>query len=782
MASRFLVGTGSRTWTNADTSIWSDTSGGASGASVPGVNDTVTFDSNSGTGTVTINYSPSLQSLTCTSANITLSAGANTFTLAGVALAWDWQAGTFTAGTSTVSMVAVGFYFINATGMSFYNLNRTGTAVKTDGLQLNSDVTVTNTLTLAGNSTINRLVIRSSDVSVQRTFTANGTIAASNLDIQDIIGAGSASWDLSGATGGSSDRGHNTNITFTAAATQTANGTTSFSWSTAARWSGSPGRVPLAQDDVVVANAFGASQTITMDMLVLGHDVSFSGVTGSPALTVSTGIAGNIYGDLTLDADLGTITLNAAIRLTGTGSHTITTDGKSITGGASVLQVFSNGGTYTLQDDMVISTTGGLQVLAGTFNTNDNDITATLLVVGFNLGVLPVVVNLGASTLTSTSTAVATVWNSNNTGGLTTINAGTSIIRLLGATTNTRTFAGAGHTYNIVRYGVGNSTGAFVITGDNTFNELNVFDNFGPKTLTFTAGSTQTITDWDVSGASHGNITVNSSTNGTTYNLVGSGTPSADYLTIRDANASGVSWYAGNNSSDAGNNTGWRFMDPVFDKFNYLHSKQSQANDTSYTFTAADLGDAAGDRYIIVAVSGRKAGAATPTITSVTIGGVSATIAVQHFNTVSDTNIAGIAIALVPTGTTGDIVVVFPATQVRCAVGVYRATGLSSITASDTDSATVGPSVTLDVPANGFAIGTGLTAATTTATWTELTEKQDASFVEAGTSYTTAYKEYATAQTALAMGVDWGSETQAVAVFASWGFSNAKLLALLGVG
>lgn len=50
---------------------------------------------------------------------------------------------------------------------------------------------------------------------------------------------------------------------FTTAATQTANGTTSFSWSTAARWTS---RVPLPQDNVVINNAFGTSQTVTQDM------------------------------------------------------------------------------------------------------------------------------------------------------------------------------------------------------------------------------------------------------------------------------------------------------------------------------------------------------------------------------------------------------------------------------------------------------------------------------------------------------------------------------------
>lgn len=54
MASRFWVG-GTGTWDASDTSHWAATTGGASGASVPGTADTVTFDGSSGGGTCTVN-------------------------------------------------------------------------------------------------------------------------------------------------------------------------------------------------------------------------------------------------------------------------------------------------------------------------------------------------------------------------------------------------------------------------------------------------------------------------------------------------------------------------------------------------------------------------------------------------------------------------------------------------------------------------------------------------------------------------------------------------------
>jgi len=82
MANRYWVG-GTGTWSSGSTTNWSATSGGASGASVPGASDAVIFDGSSGTGTVTLNYNPTIQTLNtslfpsasvlnCASATITL--------------------------------------------------------------------------------------------------------------------------------------------------------------------------------------------------------------------------------------------------------------------------------------------------------------------------------------------------------------------------------------------------------------------------------------------------------------------------------------------------------------------------------------------------------------------------------------------------------------------------------------------------------------------------------------------------------------------------------------
>lgn len=79
MAARFWVTGGTGNWN--DTSNWSLLSGSISGASVPGSADTATFDASSGSGTVTLDISADIQTLTMTGFTGTLAFGTNTISL-----------------------------------------------------------------------------------------------------------------------------------------------------------------------------------------------------------------------------------------------------------------------------------------------------------------------------------------------------------------------------------------------------------------------------------------------------------------------------------------------------------------------------------------------------------------------------------------------------------------------------------------------------------------------------------------------------------------------------
>lgn len=203
----------------------------------------------------------------------------------------------------------------------------------------------------------------------------------------------------------------------------------------------------------------------------------------------------------------------------------------------------------------------------------------------------------------------------------------------------------------------------------------------------------------------------------------------------------------------------------------FKQSTTDIADSNSYTFSSQDFGTAEAGRYIIIGIISRKSTTAA-TITGVTIGGVTATIVVQRTNTITNTDVAGIAIALVPDGATGNIVVTFSATMLRCAISVYRAVGLSSATPTDSDGSTASaPSVALDVPAGGFAIGMALTSATTTTSWTGLTENVDAT-LETYVTYSSALQEFASAETGRTMTATFGSSNESAGVFASWQFST----------
>jgi len=72
------------------------------------------------------------------------------------------------------------------------------------------------------------------------------------------------------------------------------------------------------------------------------------------------------------------------------------------------------------------------------------------------------------------------------------------------------------------------------------------------------------VTNFNVSGTAGNLVTLQSTTSGTQFTLSkASGTVSRDYLSIKDSNATGgATWYAGANSTNVSNNSGWTFTAP----------------------------------------------------------------------------------------------------------------------------------------------------------------------------------------------------------------------------
>lgn len=413
------------------------------------------------------------------------------------------------------------------------NLTRTGTATKTDSVTFTSGttVTVTDTLTLAGNSATNRLLVQSSTLGSAATLNA-ATVSVSNADFMDITGAGAGSWDLSGATGGSGDCGGNTDITFTAPATQTS--TKAGNWSDATMWTS---RVPLPQDDV------NCSHNVTVDMPRIGKSVTF---TGTPTVTLSNDAS--CYGSLTLAVGMTYAPGSNRNYFRGRGSYTITSSGNII----SSIGVTAPGGTLTFNDDAAVSSR--IVLFNGGIDFNDKNITTSDFQSGYST-VRSLYLGNGTITLKRASSIDPKL---NISSVNLTFDAEASTIILTNSTANAQTFDGGGLTYNNVTVaGAGNYN--LTITGDNTFNTFEVDASQAAKTITAT-GTTQTVNDFT---RDEGGTNVISLTDGTWTKS--DATPIAlDYLTVTNSTASPAdTWYAGSNSTDGTGNTDWIFDDPA---------------------------------------------------------------------------------------------------------------------------------------------------------------------------------------------------------------------------
>lgn len=186
---------------------------------------------------------------------------------------------------------------------------------------------------------------------------------------------------------------------------------------------------------------------------------------------------------------------------------------------------------------------------------------------------------------------------------------------------------------------------------------------------------------------------------------------------------------------------------------------------TVHTFSAAAIGAAASDRVIAVTINMGWNAVSTGTIDAVTIGGVSATPQIQGNVVGGGENFRSETwTALVPSGTTADVVVTISAAMGGSRgmkIGVYRMVGgdgiTASATASDSDSGNTTDAlvVSVNTVAGGAVIicSTGFPGAASPATTVGFTENEDSTanaiaFVHGG-------DETPSGSTPLTLTVDW---------------------------
>lgn len=480
-----------------------------------------------GTSTVTITGTAVSWNI-ATATGLTLNATTSTLNFNVGASAPTFQMGSKTYGTVILSSWASQASITTFTATTF---TITGQANKTSFLTLAGNVTVTGTLSLNANSTLNALFIQSNVLGTSRTFTAATLVASGRVDFSDVTGAGAATW-TTGASGAAQfgDCGGNGGITMTTPATQTWSGTAGGNFSANA-WSG---RVPLPQDTAVLASAFVGSPSVALDMPRIGS-IDFTGATGTPNWTMSLAGGATIYGSVTMITGMTRGSFVASIIFGGRGNYTLTCAGKLWTG----TTYSAPGGTMTLQDAYSAGTST-LSITNGNWIFNNQSSSCGVIQ---STGTATRGLTLGTSTVTLTSTG--TVWNMVATG--LTLSAASSTIIMTDVSATAKTFAGAGLTHGNLTITAG-GTGSITFTGANSFGTITCTG--GSKSLILPASTTTTVANFNCTGTAGNLVALTSSSPGTQFTLSCPNIVSCDYLSVTDSTAAGVTpFYAGSHGT-----------------------------------------------------------------------------------------------------------------------------------------------------------------------------------------------------------------------------------------
>jgi hypothetical protein len=477
---------------------------------------------------------------TATSTNFTMTANTGTITFTGAAV--SPSTGGLNFNGASIVFTGGGVTAI-AGGLTCKNLTVTGTASRTDSFAVGAMV-ISGTLTMTGNSATNRLLWIATG-GVAQSCTA-AVVSLTNLDVSDRNAFGAAI-PFSGTSLGDAG-GNNANWTFTTPVSRFWVGGTGL-WSATSSWSATTGgvsgaTVPLPQDTVTIDNNSGSGFSFTMDMPRMGANVTFS-ITNS-CTYVSAGVTLTCYGSFTYPSAL-TNTWGNSITFAGRSSQTLTSNSKSFGFGVSFTAI---GGTYTLQD--AFQTAAGITLNNGTLNTNSVAVSCTVInSANTNTRSL----TLGTSTLSLTGTGTVL-----NLTGSPTISAASATISVADTSATAKTLLLLTATWGTVNY-ANAGTGSLTLTHTGaTIGTLAV--SGAAKTLTLTSAQTLTIsTAWSVNGTAGNLVTLNASTAASAATISkASGVVSSDYLSIQDSTATGgATWYAGANSTNVSNNTGWIF-------------------------------------------------------------------------------------------------------------------------------------------------------------------------------------------------------------------------------
>jgi len=434
MAAYFWVTGGTGNWNSA--SNWALSSGGVGGIAVPGSGDTAAIDANSGSGTVTLDISPTIQTLTCTGFTGTLAFGTNTISLNSTGTIFTGATTMAVTGTPliictnssatarTITPTAV----TEANSISFRITSGTGTLTTTAGSYRDLDFTDgtnptgyagainNNAITIYGDykastgmsatgsnaltfaATSGTKTITTAAVVFDRPFTFNGV--GGSWQLQDPLTSGATrtctltngTLDLNGytlTTGLFSSNNSNTRTLAFGTSKIVLNGTsgTIFTTSTATGLTVT-GTAPLIQ-----ATAGGAgTRTINLGAAGEANAISLDVTAGSDIISLST--TSGAYKNVDFTGFTGTVSIQNSIlvfgnwnyggtTIQGTGTGTVTfsaTSGtKTITSNGfsfpSNVTFNGIGGTWQLQNALTLGSTRTCTLTNGTLDLNNYTLT-----------------------------------------------------------------------------------------------------------------------------------------------------------------------------------------------------------------------------------------------------------------------------------------------------------------------------------------------------------------------------------------------------------------------
>ncbi|MDP4254181.1 MAG: T9SS type A sorting domain-containing protein [Bacteroidota bacterium] len=498
---RFWVANSSTNWNS--TSNWATSSGGAGGASVPGLTDNAVFD-NGGTGNCNVDIPVTITNLTVNSTysgtiiqgahvmifgnNVTLAGGvfaggssnitvAGTFTLSGTAftatsaiLELDgnsaFTGGSFAHNNGTVRYNGAGTQTISGTSPNFYTLELVGNG-HNFALSSTPDITVANSLNITGTGTYNinaGIIDANGDINITNTATGCAGTALINISgtgLQVFTGAAAAGQGAlpkvtinkpSGALNLANFPTISNAFTYTAGTVNGGTSTVCFVDGSSNPYTIS-GSIALNNIEFMVATngtfTVGAATTLTA-----GGDLTLAGTANLTLNTGNINVNGNIILTNTATGGGGSATIN----IVGAGAQAV--DGTAITANENplaLLTINKSGGTLTFAGN--ISLTNNVTYTAGTVNPG---ISTVYIINGITVaGSFPVdnlTINGAAGTISLTVTTGSTLTvtgtlDLENAANRININTGT--VAVLGDIIDNNTNTGGGGTGTVLINGTG---------------------------------------------------------------------------------------------------------------------------------------------------------------------------------------------------------------------------------------------------------------------------------------------------------------------------------------